>query len=109
MKKVSEIFEYLCELAPLELQMDFDNSGFQIGRPQNSVNKVLLALDVTDEVLSEAEAIGAELIISHHPLLFRGVKTINGDYVEGERLLRLADKGIAVISMHTNLDIAEGG
>lgn len=109
MTKIAEIFDYLCELAPLELQMDFDNSGFQIGRPERIAKKVLLALDVTEEVADEAESIGAELIISHHPLIFRGVKTINGNYPEGELLLRLAEKGIAVISMHTNLDVADGG
>ena len=109
MTKISDIYEYLCELAPLELQMDFDNSGFQIGRPEKEVSKVLLALDVTDEVVEEAEHIGAELIISHHPLIFRGIKSILGNDPDGQRLLKLAEKGIAVISMHTNLDIAEGG
>jgi len=109
MIKISDIYNYLCELAPLELQMDFDNSGFQIGRPDNSVSKVLLALDVTDEVVNEAEAIGAGLIISHHPLIFHSIKSINGNTVEGARLLKLAEKNIAVISMHTNLDIAEDG
>lgn len=109
MTTISEIYEYLCELAPLELQMDFDNSGFQIGRADKAVEKVLLSLDITDAVVSEADAIGAGLIISHHPLIFRAIKTINGSDPEGERLLRLAEKGIAAISMHTNLDIVQGG
>ena len=109
MAAISEIFEYLCEIAPLRLQMDFDNSGFQMGRPGREVEKVLLSLDVTDEVVKEAEELGAGLIISHHPLIFRGIKSIDGSDPEVERLLRLAEKGIAVISMHTNLDIAEGG
>lgn len=109
MVKIADIYEYLCEVAPLELQMDFDNSGFQIGRVSNTVDKVLLSLDVTNAVVQEAEEIGAKLIISHHPLIFKGIKSIDETDPEGTRLLTLIEKGIAVISMHTNLDIAEGG
>ncbi len=109
MTKIAQIYEYLCGLAPLELQMDFDNSGFQIGRKEKEINKALLTLDVTDSVLEEAIELGAGLIISHHPLIFRGIKSIDGSDPEGERLLRLAENKIAVISMHTNLDIAQGG
>lgn len=109
MRKIADIYEYLCNLAPLELQMSFDNSGFQIGRKDKEINKVLLALDVTDAVAEEADELGAGLIISHHPLLFSAVKSIDGSDPAGERLLRLIENGIAVISMHTNLDIAEGG
>ena len=109
MKKISEIYEYLCQIAPLDLQMDFDNSGFQIGRKSNEVEKVLLSLDVTDSVVEEAVAIGAKLIISHHPLIFKGIKSIDEVTPEGNRILRLMENSISVISMHTNLDIAEGG
>lgn len=109
MTLISEIYKYLCELAPLELQMDFDNAGFQIGRANREVDRVLLALDVTDDVVQEAKELGAGLIVSHHPLIFRAIKSIDGSDPEGERLLRLAENDIAVISMHTNLDIADGG
>lgn len=109
MTLINNVFEYLCSIAPLELQMSFDNSGFQIGRINNVLHRVLLALDVTDPVVDEAEELGAELIITHHPLIFSGIKSIDGRDPAGERLLRLAEKGIAVISMHTNLDIAEDG
>lgn len=109
MYTTGEIYEYLCTLAPLELQMDFDNSGFQLGRSSARVSKVLLALDVTDSVVDEAIEMGAELIISHHPLIFRAVKSIIDENAEGARLLKLAENRISVISMHTNLDIAEGG
>lgn len=109
MTLINNVFEYLCSIAPLELQMSFDNSGFQIGRINNVLHRVLLALDITDPVVDEAEELGAELIISHHPLIFSGIKTIDGREPAGERLLRLAEKGIAVISMHTNLDIAAEG
>ena len=104
MRRAGEIYEYLKELAPLELQMDFDNSGFQLGRLDAEVNKALLALDVTEEVVGEAIELGAQLIISHHPLIFSKLRSIMDT-----KLLRLAENRIAVISMHTNLDIAAGG
>lgn len=99
-----DIFENLCVLAPLELQMGFDNSGFLFGREAATVTKVLLALDVTSAVVDEAIEQGAELIISHHPLIFSPLKSITD-----EKLLRLAQHQIGVVSMHTNLDIAQGG
>ena len=77
MTQVKDIYDFLCEEAPLELQMSFDNSGVQIGRLSKQVSKVILALDVTDYVLEEALECGAELIISHHPLLFKGCKVFN--------------------------------
>jgi dinuclear metal center YbgI/SA1388 family protein len=104
MSTVKDIFDKLCELAPLELQMDFDNAGFLFGRENAKVTKALLSLDVTTEVIDEASALSAELIISHHPLIFRPIKSVTD-----EKLLRLGERKIAVISMHTNLDIAPGG
>jgi len=104
MRTTGEIYDYLKTVAPLELQLGFDNSGFQLGRLSAEVNRAMLALDVTREVIDEASVCGAELIISHHPLIFTPVRCIND-----EKLLRLAERGISVISMHTNLDIAEGG
>ena len=105
---MQEIFERLCSFAPLDLQMDFDNSGFLIGRGDRSVQSVLLALDITIPVIQEAEELGAQLIISHHPVIFRALKELKPDG-PGEKALLLAEKGIAAICLHTNLDIAEGG
>ena len=104
-----DIFDALCEAAPLELQMDFDNAGFQIGRADRRVCRVLLALDVTDAVAREAKERGAELIVSHHPLLFSPLKSVTDADPVQRRVLFLIENGIGVISMHTNLDIAEGG
>ncbi len=108
MPTVQEIFKQLCEYAPLELQMDFDNSGFLVGRGERLVQKALLSLDITLPVIREAEEMGANLIISHHPLIFHALKELrpNGP---GEKALLLAEKGLAAICMHTNLDIAQGG
>lgn len=102
--RVKDIFSELCRLAPLELQLDFDNAGFLMGREETQVTKVLLALDVTSQVVKEASEWGAQLIVSHHPLIFSPLKRITD-----EKLLRLAAANISVISMHTNLDIASGG
>ena len=109
MTRINDVYEYLCELAPLSLQMEFDNSGFQFGRGKAKLSRALLALDVTDAVAEEAAALRAQLIVSHHPLIFHGPKCISDGDPGTERLLKLAEKRIAVISMHTNLDIAEGG
>lgn len=106
---INDVYDTLCEFAPLSLQMEFDNSGFQFGRGKAPVRRVLLSLDVTDAVVDEAIRRGAELIVSHHPLIFNGPKCISDADPGTERLLKLAENRIAVISMHTNLDIAEGG
>lgn len=104
MTTAKNIFDNLCGLAPLELQLGFDNSGFLLGRESATVTKALLALDVTSAVVDETIEQGAELIISHHPLIFSPLKSVTD-----EKLLRLAQHKIGVISMHTNLDIAQGG
>lgn len=109
MTTVRDIFEYLCALAPLALQMDFDNSGLLLGHGDAGVNRALLALDVTTEVAREAVSLGAELIVSHHPLIFTALKSVTDGDADGRKLLLLAENRVAVISMHTNLDIAEGG
>jgi len=109
MTTVQDIFGFLKEAAPLELQMDFDNAGFLIGHADSEVQTVLLALDVTDEVTEEAIRSGAQLIISHHPVIFHPVRSITDTRADTVKLLRLIENRIAVISMHTNLDIAAGG
>lgn len=108
MPTVQQIFEQLCAIAPLELQMSFDNSGFLVGRGDREVRKALLSLDITLPVIQEAEVFGADLIISHHPLIFHALKELRPDG-PGAKALLLAEKGIAALCMHTNLDIAEGG
>ena len=109
MNTVKEIFDKLCEFAPLELQTSYDNAGFLVGHASAPVHKALLSLDVTNEVIEEAISLGAGLIISHHPVIWDEMKSLTDDTVEKARVLRLIENGIAVISMHTNLDIAEGG
>ena len=100
--------EFLSWKAPLEGKMDFDNVGLLVGRPNRPVERVLVALDIVEDVIEEAIAMGAELIVSHHPMFFdlRSVTDMDGT---GDRILTLAENGIAAICMHTNLDAAEGG
>lgn len=95
-------------MAPLDLQMDFDNAGIQVGDLAEPVTKALLSLDITNEVIDEAQALGVQLVISHHPLIFGGLNNVTSDG-KGAKTLRLARGGISAISMHTNLDIAQGG
>lgn len=104
MTNVKDIYDFLCTEAPLDLQLGFDNSGFLIGRGEKEVKRVLLSLDVTSDVIDEAIRCGADLIISHHPVIFTAIKKLTDD-----KLLRLIENSIAVVSMHTNLDIADGG
>ena len=104
MTTANDIFEYLCELAPLELQMSFDNSGFLVGRRDKCVRNVLLALDVTEAVVDEAVKNNADMIVTHHPIIFHPLKSLTDS-----KLIKLAVNDIAVASMHTNLDIAQGG
>ncbi len=109
MKTVQEIFNYLCTLAPLELQLDFDNSGHLVGHRSAKVSKVLLSLDLTESVLAEALAEQVQLIVTHHPVIWDPVKSLTDSDNCGTMLLSLVENRIAVISMHTNLDIAQGG
>ena len=108
MSTVQEIFDTLCGNAPLELQMDFDNAGFLVGHLDQQLDTVLLALDITDAVIDEAIAEGAQLIVAHHPVIWDPLKSLTSDG-DAAKVLRLAENHISAICMHTNLDIAEGG
>ena len=109
MATVREIYQYLDGLAPFALQMDFDNAGFLVGRGDRQVKKVLVSLDITREVAEEAGELGAELIVSHHPVIFHPAKSVTDADPDGRVLLALIEKGIAAICAHTNLDAVSGG
>ena len=109
MVTVKEILGYLNELAPMERKMDFDNVGLLVGWPDNAVTKVVTALDITNQVIDEAVTAGAELIVSHHPLIFTPQKHVRADDLCGMKILSLAKNGISAICMHTNLDVSRGG
>ncbi len=107
--RVCQITEILEKYAPPELASSYDNVGLILGDKEKEVTTVLLTLDVDLEVAKEAKALGAELIISHHPMLFHPMKSITTDTPEGNCILYLAENKIAVFSAHTNLDSAPGG
>ena len=95
--------------APLPLQESWDNAGLQVGLTETEVSGALLCLDVTEKIVDEAIRKGCNLIVSHHPLLFRGLKTIS-DLTDVQRtVMKAICNGICVISMHTNMDNAKGG
>ena len=109
MTTVGEVYGFLQEKAPFELQEDFDNAGFLVGREGAQVSKILVALDITEQVVEEAAEQGAQLIVAHHPVIFGGVRSITDRTVTGRVLLSLAGHGIAAICAHTNLDAVECG
>ena len=107
--KIKQVLEALERFAPLPLQESWDNAGLQVGLTEAEVSGALLCLDVTEHIIDEAVRRGCNLVVSHHPLLFRGLKQV-ADLNDVQRTVRRAIKqDIAVISMHTNLDSARGG
>ena len=108
--KAKQVFDALEHYAPLPLQDSFDNAGLQIGlTAEQEVTGALLCLDVTEAVIDEAEQMGCNLIVAHHPLLFHGLKSITGkSYVE-RCVIKAIQKGVGIYAAHTNLDNAEGG
>lgn len=106
LKKVIEILD---ELAPFELAEKWDNSGLQIGSHDLTIKKALIALDPTLEAVRMAVSKGAQLLITHHPLLFRGISCIDFNLYPGDVIREAIKNDIAVIATHTNLDCAKTG
>jgi dinuclear metal center YbgI/SA1388 family protein len=107
--KLSELTNYLESLAPLSYQEDYDNAGLIVGRHDREIYQALISLDCTEAVLDEAIANNCQVVISHHPIVFKGLKKFNGkSYVE--RVVEKAIKNnIALYAIHTNLDNVTGG
>ena len=103
--KLQEIIEKLEERYPPGCAEEWDNPGLIVGRRQAEIRKVLVALDATDDVIDQAVAAGADLILTHHPLIFSPIRKLDEDDFIGRRVLHLAEKGIACYAMHTNFDI----
>jgi len=107
--KIKELTRYLEQLAPLSLQESYDNSGLLIGSPDKEVKKALITLDITPAVLDEAFVSEAGLIIAHHPLIFKGLKRLNGGNMVEDLVIKAIKNDIAVYAIHTNLDNVAGG
>lgn len=106
---ILEIAEFLEEWAPRSSAQSYDNVGLQVGDPAVAVKTGLIALDVTPAVLDEAESLNSSLVITHHPLIFQPLRHITPQTYTSNLALRLAASGIALYSIHTNLDAASGG
>lgn len=106
---VDQIYRWLDSIAPFETQEGFDNAGLLIGDRQKTVSRIILTLDLSESVVQEAAACGAELIITHHPIIFSPLRRIDYQTPFGRMLLGLTAAGISVISAHTNWDKAPGG
>jgi len=109
MATVAEIRDYFDKIAPFYMKLDFDNVGLLVGFCDAEVTRVLTALDITDEVIEEAVEYGAQLIVSHHPLIFDAIKKVTDDDTKGKKIIRMIENGISAICLHTNLDTADGG
>ena len=109
MATVKQLYDLLDRKAPFRTQMDFDNAGFLVGRGDCTVTRVLVALDITPEVIAEAAEKGCQLILAHHPVIWGKLGQVTDESATGRKVLALIEKGIAAICAHTNLDAAEGG
>lgn len=105
MTKIVDIYNYIDSFAPFDTAMDFDNVGILVGDKNAEPTCAIVTLDITDEVVAEAKEKSAQLIISHHPVIFNPIKRLSADSV----VYKLAQSGIAVISAHTNLDLSSDG
>lgn len=104
-----ELFQVMEEWAPKHLAYDWDNVGLQVGSQLNSIKGVLITLDVNEAVVDEAIEKNANVIIAHHPMIFRPIKSIDFNTVKGRVIKKLIEHNITVYASHTNLDIARGG
>jgi len=107
--KVADFMTIMDELAPLQLAESWDNVGLLLGDPAADVDRVLTCLTITPEVVEEVLANGVELVIAHHPILFRGAKSIRADRPGHDLVWKLARQGVSVISHHTAWDSAQAG
>ena len=107
--KAFEIAQVIEKFAPLHLQEHWDNSGFCIGSPQQQVTKVLIGFDPTYSLIEEARECGADMIITHHPLIFSGLKKIAPEDLIGKAVIEAIKGDIVVYSCHTNMDKVLGG
>jgi dinuclear metal center YbgI/SA1388 family protein len=100
--RVGEVLNFLNDISPFELQESWDNSGLIVGNSEKEVKKIYLTLDVDDSVIESVE--NGSLIIAHHPLIFKGLKRVNGEDFSSKYLIELIKRDISFIAMHTNFD-----
>lgn len=106
---ISEVVQFLETVAPKELQANYDNAGLLTGSMQWDCSGILVSLDITEDILSEAEQKGYNLVVAHHPVIFKGLKTITDNNFVGRIIISAIKKDIAIYAIHTNLDSVIGG
>lgn len=107
--RLKEITQFIESVAPLSFQESYDNAGLVIGHPEDEISGALITLDITEEILDEAISKKLNLIIAHHPIIFSGLKKLNGkNYIE-RCVIKAIRNGIAIYAAHTNLDSVIGG
>ncbi len=107
--KLRELISHLDSIFPFQLALEWDNSGLQVGDPEQEIQRILITLDITEDTIEEAKEKGCQLILSHHPLIFRGIKSIDASDPAGGLIFKCIKYGISVVSMHTNVDAAPNG
>ncbi len=107
--KCAEITDILERLAPRSIACDWDNPGLIAGREDKEVRKILITLDADDKCVDRAIGTGADMIVSHHPMIFHPIKKVSDEYFIGKRIARLIRADISYFAMHTNFDAAPGG
>jgi len=106
---LKDLTSYLDSEVPLSFQEDYDNSGLQVGTPGQEISSALISLDVTEEVIDEAIALKCDLLVTHHPLIFNGIKNLTGNSYIERVIYKAVKHDIAIYSAHTNLDIFKNG
>ncbi len=107
--RLKELMQALEGIAPFSLQESYDNSGIQIGSPDQEISRALICLDVTEEVLREAKEKKSDLILCHHPLIFKGINRLTAISATERIIMEAVRKDIAIVAVHTNLDNVHGG
>ena len=101
---IGQLTAYLEEIAPLHYQEDYDNAGLIVGDPQDAITGVLVSLDTTEAIVEEAILHGCNMIVAHHPIVFRGLKKITGKTYVERVIIKAIRAKIAIYAIHTNLD-----
>ena len=109
MMKCRDVMDVMERIAPKRLAEEWDNPGLLVGSPDDEVRRILVCLDVREETVKRAAAEDFQMIVAHHPVIFRGLKKLRTDLPDGRLLGGLLHAGVAVFAAHTNLDAAEGG
>ena len=102
--KCNEIIHLLEQEFPIEYAESWDNTGFQVGNREKDIQHIFVAMDVTDETIDEAIGLGADMIVSHHPMIFSPFSSVTSDTIGGRRVLKMIENGICCMSAHTNYD-----